>query len=142
MSVEDPNPYAPPRADTQQHSVRFALSDEQAKLITTTATLMIVGGAVQLLVVLAALIEGELALARVAVAAIIAVIPAFIAIAGFSLRSAAQDGSLDGLLAGIRQLRVAFLVKGVALSILVALMLLMFALMVLGVGLGFAGLFR
>lgn len=141
MNDYEANPYAAPSVGAEQGSTRFELSDELRKLISTTATLMMVAGVVQLLPSIVALIRGGFSAASLLSSAAFGVVPAFIAIAGFSLRSAAQEGSLDTLLAGFRQLYVAFLVKGVVLLLVVGFFLLGLAAMFLGVGIGFASLF-
>ena len=61
-------------------------------------------------------------------------VPSFIAVAGFSLRAAAAQGSVEALLAGFRQLFVVFLVKGVMYLIGVVTMLLIYLLIAFGVG--------
>jgi hypothetical protein len=141
MSEQAPNPYAAPSAEAEQPSVRFSLDDEQRRIITQTATLMMVAGVMLLIPTLINLARSGISAFTLAKAAVFGIVAVFVAIAGFSLRGAASEGSLDALLSGFRQLHVAFLVKGIVLLVIVGLFLLGLLLMVLGVGIGFASLF-
>lgn len=137
---EAPNPYASPSEEAQrQHSAKFVLDDEQRKVISSTAILMIVAGIVQILVTLLDAVQTGGSTVEIMIeAGLFGVVPAFLVIAGFSLRSAAAQGSVESLLSGFRQLYVAFLVKGVAMLLVIGLGLLMLLLMVLGIGAGLA----
>lgn len=141
---EAPNPYASPSEDAQrQHSAKFTLDEDQRKVISSTATLMIIAGIVQILVtVLDAVRTGSSTIEIMIEVGMFGVVPAFLVIAGFSLRSAAAQGSVDSLLSGFRQLYVAFLVKGVAMLLVIGLGLLAILAMVLGVGAELTGLFE
>lgn len=142
MTEQAPNPYASPSEDAQrQHSAKFMLDEDQRKVISSTATLMIVAGILQILVtVIDAVSTGGSTTDIMIEAALFGVVSAFIVSAGFSLRSAAAQGSVDALLSGFRQLYVAFLVKGVAMLLAIGLGLLMLLLLVLGVGADLTGL--
>jgi hypothetical protein len=133
------NPYAAPSAGAEVGRGRsFALSDELRKLISTTATLMIVGGILQMIPGVAQLLTSGFAVANLVSLALFGVIPLFVTIAGFSLRSLAKPGDdLGALLSGFRQLYVAFLIKGVVLLTMVGLMVLSLLFAFLGVGVGF-----
>jgi hypothetical protein len=137
------NPYASPSEDAQrQVSAKFVLDDEQRKIISSTATLMIVAGLVQMLVTLLdAVAEGGEMVEIMIEVGLFGVVPAFLVIAGFSLRSAAARGSVDALLSGFRQLYVAFLVKGLALLLFIGFGLLVILMMALGVGAEITGMF-
>jgi hypothetical protein len=142
MTAQSPNPYASPsEAADRHHSVKFTLDDEQRKLISSTATLMIAAGVVHLLVALKDLAIAGFAPDGLIEAVVFGVVAAFMAIAGFSLRSAAADGSLEALLAGFRQLHVAFLVKGVMMLLVIGFGLLMVLMFAFGVGAGLAEFF-
>lgn len=138
------NPYASPGEDAQrQHSAKFTLDEDQRKVISSTATLMMVAGIVQILVTLLdALRTGESTVEIMIEVGLFGVVPAFLVIAGFSLRNAAAQGSVESLLSGFRQLYVAFLVKGVAMLLVIGLGLLAILLMVLGVGAEIGGFFE
>ncbi len=136
------NPYAAPSAGAEEVTTRFSLDDDQRKLITTTATLMMVAGLVQIVPTLIGLVRDGLSVESVVVTALFGVVPVFVAIAGFSLRGAAKDGSLEALLTGVRQLHVAFLVKGIAMITIMVLMVAFLAMMFLGLGGGLAAFFR
>lgn len=135
---EGPNPYASPSDDAQRPpSARFALDDEQRKLISSTAVIMMIAGAIQLLTTLLDLVRAGISTESVIEAALLGVYGGFVVVAGFSLRAAATQGSLDALLAGFRQLFVVFLVKGILLLLVVGLGLLGLLLFVLGMGRSF-----
>lgn len=136
---DDQNPYAAPTAGGDLGGKRgFAMSDEVRKLIATTATLMIVAGLVQLMSGAVTLISQGFSPEGWISVALFGVVPAFTAIAGFSLRAVGKPGDdLGSLLAGFRQLHVAFLVKGIVLLLILGIILLSFAAMFLGVGVGF-----
>jgi hypothetical protein len=142
MSYEpDPahNPYAAPTAGAEVGGKRsFALADEVRRLISTTATLMIVAGILQIIPGIARLvIDGFSAWGLLSIS-LFGIIPAFTAIAGFSLRTLNQPGDdLGALLSGFRQLFVAFLIKGIVLLTVIGLMLLSLAFAFLGVGKAF-----
>jgi len=133
------NPYAAPVAGAEAGGGRsFALADEVRTLISTTATLMIVGGLLTLIPTVVGLVVNGFATESLITAAIFGLIGVFTAVAGFSLRALARPGDdLGALLAGFRQLYVAYLVKGVVMLIFVGLMLLSLALSFIGVGVGF-----
>jgi hypothetical protein len=142
MTTQSPNPYASPSEAAQgQHSAKFTLDDEQRKLISSTATLMIVAGIVPLLVNLVDLVRAGFTIDAVIEAVVFGVVSAFVAIAGFSLRSAAVEGSLEALLSGFRQLHVAFLVKGVMMLLVIGMGLLTLLMFAFGVGAGLAEFF-
>jgi hypothetical protein len=140
MTEQKPNPYASPSEGAQQ-SAKFMLDDAQRKLISSTATLMVIAGVVPLLVTVVDLVREGFTVMGVIAAALFGVVPAFVAIAGLSLRSAASQGSLEALLSGFRQLYVAFLVKGVTMLLMVGLGLLGLLMFVLGIGSGLAAYF-
>jgi hypothetical protein len=140
MTEQKPNPYASPSEGAQQ-SAKFMLDDAQRKLISSTATLMVIAGVVPLLVTVVDLVREGFTVMGVIAAALFGVVPAFVAIAGISLRSAASQGSLEALLSGFRQLYVAFLVKGVTMLLMVGLGLLGLLMFVLGIGSGLAAYF-
>lgn len=142
MSGQAQNPYAAPSTDAEQPSARFRLEDEQRQIIVKTASLMMVAGVVQLLPTLIMVFREGLSALTLVNVALFGVAPVFVAIAGFSLRGAAREGSLDALLAGFRQLHVAFLVKGVVLLLVIGGFLLGILLAVFGVGFGLANLFN
>jgi hypothetical protein len=143
MNEQAPNPYASPSDAAQRsHSAKFTLDDEQRKLISSTATLMIAAGIVQLLVTMIDALRAGFTGESLVEAALFGVVPAFIAIAGFSLRSAAAQGSVEALLSGFRQLYVAFLVKGVMMLLVIGLGLLTLLLFVFGMGSGLVAFFR
>lgn len=143
MTERAPNPYASPSEAAQaQYSVKFTLDEQQRKLISSTATLMMVAGAAHLFAALLDLVRSDFATESVIEAVLFGVVAAFVAIAGFSLRNAATEGSLDALLSGFRQLYVAFLVKGVMMLLVIGLGLLMLLLFVFGIGSGLAAFFR
>ncbi len=133
------NPYAAPSAGTEAGGKRgFAIEDDVRKLISTTATLMIVAGVIQLISGAYSLIAGGVSAQNLVRVALFGVVPAFTAIAGFSLRGLGRPGDdLGSMLAGFRSLHVAFVVKGVVLLLIVGLVLLGVAAMFLGVGVGF-----
>jgi hypothetical protein len=137
------NPYASPSEDAQrQNSAKFTLDEEQRKIISSTATLMIVAGILQILVTLLdALRSGGSKVEVMLEIGMFGVVPAFLVIAGFSLRSAAAQGSVESLLSGFRQLYVAFLVKGLAMLLVLGLGLLTILMMVLGIGAAFSDYF-
>lgn len=141
MSFEpDPsNPYAAPTAGAEAGGKRsVGLADEVRKLISTTAILMIVAGILQMIPGVAGLAVDGFSAGSVVRVALFGVIPAFTAIAGFSLRTLNQPGDdLGALLSGFRQLFVAFLIKGIVLLTVVGLTLLSLALAFLGVGKAF-----
>lgn len=141
---EAPNPYASPSEDAQrQHSAKFTLDEEQRKVISSTATLMIVAGILQIIVTGIDAVNGGGSMTEMMVeAGMFGVVSAFLVIAGFSLRSAAARGSVESLLSGFRQLYVAFLVKGVAMLLVVGFGLLAVLLLVLNMGAGFTGFFN
>lgn len=141
-NTEAANPYAAPSAGAEEVTTRFELDEDQRKVIMTTATLMIVAGIVQVLPTLVELVLEGISVESVVLTAIFGVVPVFVTIAGFSLRSAAEKGSLEALLSGFRQLHVAFLVKGVALILVIAFFLIGIAAMFLGVGLDFFRMFN
>jgi uncharacterized membrane-anchored protein len=133
VSVDAPNPYASPSEDAQRpHSARFSLDDDQRKIISSTAVIMIIAGVVQIISALIDLIQAGVSTDSLIQAAVLGVIGSFVTIAGFSLRAAAAQGSVDALLAGFRQLFVVFLVKGIFLLLLVVGGLLSLLLMLLG----------
>jgi hypothetical protein len=136
-----PNPYASPSEDAQRHnSAKFTLDEDQRKVISSTATLMIVAGILQILVtVLDALRTGETTTEVMIEVGLFGVVPAFLVVAGFSLRNAAAQGSVETLLSGFRQLYVAFLVKGLAMLLMIGLGLLALLAMVLGIGAAITG---
>jgi hypothetical protein len=145
MAEQDaPNPYASPSEDAQrQVSAKFELDDEQRKIISSTATLMIVAGSLQMLVTLLdAVGEGGAMIEIMIEIGMFGVVPAFLVVAGFSLRSAAARGSVDSLLSGFRQLYVAFLVKGLAMLLFIGVGLLVISMMALGVGAEIMGIFK
>lgn len=133
------NPYAAPSAGAEVgRGSSFAITDEVRKLISTTATLMIVGGILQMIPGVARLFTTEFSVPNLVFLAVFGVIPAFVTIAGFSLRSLGKPGDdLGSLLAGFRQLYVAFLIKGIVLLAVVGLTVLSLLLAFLGVGIGF-----
>ena len=99
MKAQTPNPYASPSEAAQRgHSAKFTLDDERRKLISSTATLMIVAGTLQLLVLVLDLVRVSFAIDSVISAVMFGLIAAFVAVAGFSLRSAAAEGSVEALL--------------------------------------------
>ncbi len=133
--MHDDNPYASPGAEAQRpHSAKFQLDDEQRKIISSTAVIMMIAGVVQLLTALIDLVQSGISTATVIEAAALGVVGGFVAIAGFSLRGAAAQGSVEALLAGFRQLFVVFLVKGIVLLLMVGGGLLTLLLFVLGIG--------
>jgi hypothetical protein len=135
MTEHGSNPYASPSEDAQrQHSAKFTLDDDQRKIISSTAIIMIVAGIVQLLMTVIDVVNEGLTAESLVVAAVFGVVPCFVVIAGFSLRSAAALGSVDALLSGFRQLFVVFLVKGVMLLLAVGFGLLTVLLFALGIG--------
>jgi hypothetical protein len=143
MTERAPNPYASPSEAAQgQYSVKFTLDEHQRKLISSTATLMMVAGGAHLLAALLDLVRTDFATESVIEAVLMGVVAAFVAIAGFSLRSAAAAGSLDALLSGFRQLYVAFLVKGVMMLLVIGFGLLTLLLFVFGIGSGLAAFFK
>jgi hypothetical protein len=135
------NPYASPSEDAQrQYSAKFVLDEDQRKVISSTATLMIIAGITQILATLLVAVRSDDSMTEIAIeAGVFGVVSAFLVIAGFSLRSAAARGSVDALLSGFRQLYVAFLVKGIALLLVIGFGLLTILLMILGIGAGLAG---
>jgi hypothetical protein len=136
------NPYAAPSAGAEAGGKRsFALADEVRKLISTTATLMIVAGILQIIPGIAQLVKEGFSASTLLTTALFGVIPAFTAIAGFSLRTLNQPGDdLGALLSGFRQLFVAYLIKGIVMLTMIGLMLLMLLFTVLGVGKAFYGM--
>jgi hypothetical protein len=132
------NPYTAPSAGAEVGGGRgFAFSDELRKLISSTATLMIVAGILQMIPGVAMLFGG-LSAATVVGALFFGVIPAFTAVAGFSLRALAKPGDdLGALSAGFRALFIPFLAKGIVMLLVVSVMLLGFLLSIVGVGAGF-----
>lgn len=133
------NPYAAPTAGAEAGGKRgFAFTDEVRKLISTTATLMIVAGILQMIPGVAGLVTEGFSGATLLRAMLFGVIPAFTAIAGFSLRALDKPGDdLGALLSGVRQLFVAYLIKGVVLLLVIGSMLLMLLFAFLGAGVGF-----
>lgn len=129
-----PNPYASPSEEAQRHSPQFKLDVEQHKIITNTATIMILAGTVQLLVTLLDVVKEGISAETMIEAALFGVVPTFVAIAGLSLRKAAALGSVEALLDGFRQLFVVFLVKGIMLLIVVVGGLLTLLWAALGIG--------
>jgi hypothetical protein len=135
------NPYASPSEDAQSgHSAKFTLDEGQRKVISSTATLMIVAGILQMIVTLIDALSsgGEMVEIMIEVG-LFGVVPAFLVIAGFSLRNAASQGNVESLLSGFRQLYVAFLVKGVVMLLMIGFGLLMLLMFVLDMGSAFAG---
>jgi hypothetical protein len=140
--MTDPNPYASPsEAADRHHSIKFTLDHDQRKIISSTAKLMIAAGAVHLLAVLKDLVSAGFTAEAAIGAVVFGLVAAFMAIAGFSLRNAAAEGSLEALLSGFRQLYVAFLVKGVMMLLVIGFGLLMLLMFVFGVGSGLAAYF-
>jgi hypothetical protein len=133
------NPYAAPSAGAEAGGRRsFVFTDEVRQLISTTATLMIIGGVLQMIPAVATLVVNGFSAATVIVCALFGVIPAFTAVAGFSLRGLAKPGDdLGALSAGIRALFVPFLAKGIVLLAIVGLTLLGLLLTTIGIGAGF-----
>ena len=138
---DDPqhNPYTAPSVGAEAGGTRgFAITDEVRKLIATTASLMIAAGIIQLMSGVLGLVLSGVSKASALNVVLFGIVPAFTAIAGFSLRNLGKPGDdLGSLLAGLRQLHIAFLVKGIALLLVVGVVLLSLLAMVLGVGAGF-----
>jgi hypothetical protein len=136
---ESSNPYAAPSAGAEVGPGRsFALADELRRLIASTATLMIVGGTLQMIPGVAQLLMGGFSAVNLVSLALFGVIPLFVTIAGFSLRRLGKPGDdLGALLGGFRQLYVAFLIKGIVLLTMVTLMVLSLMFAFLGVGVSF-----
>jgi hypothetical protein len=141
---DDQNPYVAPTAGAELHAKRgFTLSDEARKLIATTATLMIVAGGIQLISGIMTLVRDGFTTQSLITVALFGVVPTFTAIAGFSLRAVGKPGDdVGSLLSGFRQLHIAYLVKGIALIVIVALFLLALLAMFLDVGLGMFSMFN
>ncbi len=121
--MSDVNPYAAPESNLEgeRRGQVFALSREVRTLVTTTATLMIMAGVLELIPSAIAFATQEVSLKTTGTLALLGLVPAFVAFAGFTLQKLERAGNdRETLLAGFRQLYVAFLVKGVILLILVA----------------------
>lgn len=133
------NPYAAPSAGAEAGGKRgFEITDEVRQLIATTATLMIAAGIIQLMSGVFGLVISGVSKASALNVVVFGIVPAFTAVAGFSLRSLGKPGDdLGSLLAGLRQLYVAFLVKGIALLVVVSVVLLGLLATFLGVGIDF-----
>jgi hypothetical protein len=138
------NPYAAPTAGGEVgRGQAFAFTDELRKLISSTATLMIIAGVLQMLPGVMMLVVKGLSAATAVGAAMFGVVPAFTAIAGFQLRALGKPGDDVGAFeSGIRALFIPFLVKGIIMLLVVGLMLLNILLMVIGIGTGFAALWN
>jgi hypothetical protein len=132
------NPYAAPNAGADVGGGRgFAFSDELRKLISSTATLMIVAGILQMIPGVAMLLGGLSAVTVVGVL-FFGVVPAFTTVAGFSLRALAKPGDdLGALSTGFRALFIPFLAKGIVMLVVVGLTLLGLLLSIVGIGAGF-----
>jgi len=137
------NPYAAPSAGAEAgRGSGFVLSDELRKLIVTTSTLMIIAAVLQVIPGLARIITEGASAWSLGSAAVFGVVPGFVAFAGVSLRGVAKRGDdLTALLNGLRQLAIAFLIKGVVLIAIIGMFLLGLLLVVFGVGAGFTALF-
>jgi hypothetical protein len=134
---EEVNPYAAPQAGTESGGAEpsLRLGEDIRKLIATTALLMIISGCLQLIPGVAGLITQGIGFESLGNAVLFGVVPAFAAIAGVSLRGVAEPGEDRAtLLAGLRQLYVAYLVKGIALILILVLFVVAFAMIFLGIG--------
>ncbi|MCA9684519.1 MAG: hypothetical protein KC457_20195 [Myxococcales bacterium] len=136
---EDFNPYAAPSVGAEQaeQGVNFALSEEQRKLLQTTATIMLVAGGSQLAAAALNLVIAGVNVATVVTTLLMGLVPVFVLIAGLTLRRLGQPGNdREALVQGLRQLFLAFLIKGSALLLVIGLGLLTVLSMVLGLGRG------
>nr|AYM53139.1 hypothetical protein [Pseudenhygromyxa salsuginis] len=139
---EDFNPYAAPSVGAEQaeQGVNFALSEEQRKLLQTTATIMLVAGGSQLAATALNLVIAGVNVATVVTTLLMGLVPVFVLIAGLTLRRLGQPGNdREALVQGLRQLFLAFLIKGSALLLVIGLGLLTVLSMVLGLGRGLLG---
>ncbi|HVI03083.1 MAG TPA: hypothetical protein VM869_30515 [Enhygromyxa sp.] len=136
------NPYAAPTAGGETGAGRgFAFSDELRQLISSTASLMIVAGALQMIPGVLMLITNGISAWSLVSTAMFGIAPIFTAIAGFSLRALGKPGNdQEALHSGLRALFVPFLVKGIIMLLVVGLMLLNILLMVIGIGTGFVAM--
>lgn len=136
------NPYAAPSAGAELGAGRaFAFSDELRQLMSSTATLMIIAGVLQMIPGVLTLIVVGFSATTALVVTLFGVVPAFTAIAGILLRPLAKPGDdLNALHSGIRVLLIPFVVKGGVMLLVVGLTVLSFVLSLLQVGAGFAAM--
>jgi hypothetical protein len=136
---EQPNPYAAP-ARGSEHAPgpgAFKLSDELRRQIGGVAKLMLVAAGLQIASSIIGLIRGGISAETVAVAAIAGVVPLFVMLGGITLlgiSSRDEGNDLPGLLTGFRQLQVAYVIKGVALLLVIGFGLLSLLMMMFGMG--------
>jgi hypothetical protein len=144
FEYDSSNPYSAPSAGGEAgRGQGFAFSDELRKLISSTASLMIVAGILQMIPGVMTLVVNGVSAFTIVGAAMFGVVPAFTAVAGFSLRALAKPGDdLGALNSGFRALFVPFLIKGIIMLLVVGLMLLNILMMVIGIGTGFAAMWN
>jgi hypothetical protein len=118
------NPYAAPTAGSEQgRASGLRLTDELRAHIVGVAKLMVVAGGVQIVPAVLSLLDGPLEPTNLLTAAMLGIVPLFIMVGALSLLGLARNQSddLPLLLASMRQLTVAYAIKGVVLLLFIGL---------------------
>lgn len=117
------NPYTAPTPGSEQgRASGLRLSDELRAQIVGVARLMLIAGGVQIVPAVLSLVD-ELSLPNLLFASLLGIVPLFIMVGAVSLLGLARnEGSdLPLLLSSMRQLTVAYAIKGVVLVLFIVL---------------------